>query len=281
MNSTFHKVNSEVYIMLNLDDLSIFVAFYNYGTLTRVAEEFHISQPTLTRTMKRVEDSFGVSLFTRTANRLEFNEIGEKAVVYAEELLKQAEQCQKNVIEYEKALHSLTIISCAPAPLWDLIPKLSRKNIGKTISSRLVSDLQQIEEDFRSYKCDIAVLPYPIKEDGIESTFFVEEHLYLSVPKNHELAKYKEITAEIINGYNCLLSPEIGFWENFCKTKLPNSKFLVQNDEFAFLELIKESNLPCFATNLSEDRQESENNRILIPITDAEANVKFYLVKHK
>ena len=49
--------------MLNLNDLSQLVAFYKYGTLTKVAEEFFISQPTITRTMKRIENEFGVPLF--------------------------------------------------------------------------------------------------------------------------------------------------------------------------------------------------------------------------
>ena len=57
--------------MLNLNDLSQLVALYKYGTLTKVAEEFFISQPTITRTMKRIENEFGVPLFKRTVNRIE------------------------------------------------------------------------------------------------------------------------------------------------------------------------------------------------------------------
>ncbi len=266
--------------MLNLEDLSLFVAFYKYGTLTKVAEEFHISQPTLTRNMKRVEEAFGVSLFRRTANRLEFNEVGEKAVSYAKELLRQADQCQTNVLTFDRKLHSLTVISCAPAPLWDLIPTLSRKYPDKTISSNLASDPDQIEADFKAHKYDFAILPYSIEEDGISSSFFEEEHLFLNVPSGHELAKYTEITADIINGYNCLLSPEIGFWENFCKTSLPSSKFLIQKDEFSFRELIRESSLPCFTTNLAGNYFSEFKNRVNIPITDEDANVKFFLIKH-
>lgn len=266
--------------MLNLEDLSQFVALYKYSTLTKVAEEFHISQPTITRTMKRVEDAFGVSLFHRTGNHIEFNAVGKKTVEYAEELLKAANNCYTNVITFEKQLHSLNIISCAPAPLWTLIPILSRKNLNKTISSKLVSDLEQIEKDFRLGKYDIAILPYPIEEDKIKSEFFIEENLYINVTIDHELASYDKVSASMINGYNCLLGPEIGFWENFCKNSLPDSKFLVQKDDFSFRELIHQSTLPFFTTNLAVDLGEDIENRINIPIIDADANVKFYLVKH-
>lgn len=266
--------------MLNLEDLSQLVAFYQYGTLTKVAEEFHISQPTITRTMKRIEEEFGISLFSRTGNHIEFNEVGKKAVEYATDLLHQAEQCHSNVVEYDRHLRSLSIISCAPAPLWDIIPILSREYPDKTISSKLTSDLDGIEKALRVHKYDYAILPHPIKDDNFICSFFEEEHLFISVPLNHALAKYTEVTAKQINGYNCLLSPEIGFWSNFCGTNLPNSKFLVQQDDFSFRELIKESTLPCFTTNLATGGVAEIKNRINIPITDADAHVKFYLIEH-
>ena len=59
--------------MLDLLDLEQLVAFADYGTLSKTAEQLHLSQPTITRTMKRIEDSFGVSLFVRGKNKIAFN----------------------------------------------------------------------------------------------------------------------------------------------------------------------------------------------------------------
>ncbi len=265
--------------MLNLEDLSQLVAFYKYGTLTKVAEEFHISQPTITRTMKRVEDSFGVSLFNRSANRIALNEVGIKAARYAEELLEEAEQCCSKVLAFENKINALNIFSCAPAPLWDLLPTLARKYPGKTITSKIIAEEEEIVHALREKNCNVAILTYPFEEEGFTCKKFKEEYLYLNVPKNHALANYKEVSADMINGYNCLLSPEIGFWEKFCKTKLPNSRFLVQEDEFAFLEIIKQSSLPCFTTNLALDNFTGLKNRIDIPITDEDAHATFYIVQ--
>ncbi len=267
--------------MLNLDDLTQLTAFYRYGTLTRVAEEFHISQPTITRTMKRIEESFGVPLFRRTANRIELNEVGIRAAEYAEDLLRQAEQCRSRVLDYDRKLHSLNVYSCAPAPLWDLLPVLSRKYSDRTIASRVIADEEQIMRDLREKNCDMGILTRPFHEPGFCSEEYEEEHLYLNVPADHELSRYSEITADIINGYNCLLSPEIGFWENFCKNRLPNSRFLVQHDQFAFEELIRSSSLPCFTTDLARGLFLSIPNRVDIPITDPDAHAVYYIVKPK
>lgn len=265
--------------MLNLNDLSQFVAFYRYGTLTKVAKEFFVSQPTLTRTMKRIEQEFGVSLFDRTANRIKLNETGTKAAELAEKLLDSAKDCLIQVRDFDRILHTVTIESCAPAPLWSFIPELSQKFPDKAISSKLCDDLTEIEKKLENKLCDVVILPYPLEKEEYVCKKYIEEHLSICVPPTHALAEYKELTTDIINGYNCLLSSDIGFWTNFHKRKLPASKFLIQTDEFAFKELIRESTLPCFTTDLARNYYGSEiDGRITIPITDEEANVSYYVV---
>lgn len=65
--------------MLDLLELEQLAAFAEYGTLSKAAQELHISQPTLTRTMKRLEEEFGVPLFVRGKNKIELNETGAEA----------------------------------------------------------------------------------------------------------------------------------------------------------------------------------------------------------
>ena len=206
---------------MNLNDLSQFVAFYRYGTLTKVAEEFFVSQPTLTRTMKRIEQEFGVSLFDRTANRIKLNETGTKAAGLAEKLLDSAKDCLIQVRDFDRILHTVTIESCAPAPLWSFIPELSQKFPDKAISSKLCDDLTEIEKKLENKLCDVVILPYPLEKEEYVCKKYIEEHLSICVPPTHALAEYKELTTDIINGYNCLLSSDIGFWTNFHKRKLP------------------------------------------------------------
>ena len=62
--------------MIDLNELSQLVAFADLGTLSRVAEEFHISTPSITRSMQHLEEAFGVPLFLRGKNKIELNENG-------------------------------------------------------------------------------------------------------------------------------------------------------------------------------------------------------------
>lgn len=263
--------------MFTFEDLLQFTAFSRLGTLSKVAQELHISQPTLTRTMKQVEAAFGVPLFLRTSNQIQLNETGKKAVEYAAGLLKAAEDAVLQIQAFDRQLHTITVESCAPAPLWSFLPALSRKHPGQTISSELCEP-EKILSDVLEHQCNIGILPYAIALDAIECQPLMEEHLSICVPPDHDLAQYKSVTCDMINGFNCLLSSEIGFWNELCREKMPSSRFLIQTDEFTFRELIRASSLPCFTTDLVEADQRPEN-RIIIPITDPEVNVTYYTIQ--
>lgn len=124
-------------------------------------------------------------------------------------------------------------------------------------------DLIQTDSDKRDCKtctegeCDIGILPGPLKayenaecemqeektEKDLVDVSYLREKLNVCIPKDHELAEKEELTMAQINGFNCLLRDQIGFWTDLCHEKMPASKFLVQTDEFAFEELIRASTL--------------------------------------
>ena len=123
--------------MLNLLELEQLAAFADCETLSKAAEKLNISQPTITRTMQHLEDEFGVPLFERTKNHIALNETGWKAVVHAKQLLKDAREAVEDVRAFDRSLHTITVSSCAPAPLWRLLPALSDAFPDMTISSAI------------------------------------------------------------------------------------------------------------------------------------------------
>ena len=104
--------------MFDLSELYQFVTYADCGTLSSAAEILHISQPTLTRTMRHVEEAFGVPLFQRGKNRIRLTETGKAAVEQARSLLAEAEKAIQTVQTFERNQHMITVHSCAPVPLW-------------------------------------------------------------------------------------------------------------------------------------------------------------------
>ena len=62
--------------MIEFEQLTHLIAFYEYKTLSNAANNLHISQPVLTRSMQKLEETLGLSLFERSKNRITFNETG-------------------------------------------------------------------------------------------------------------------------------------------------------------------------------------------------------------
>lgn len=271
--------------MLDLNELEQFVTFAKYGTLSKTAEILNISQPTITRTMQHVEEAFAVTLFERGKNRIALNETGEKAVECAEKLLREAENAIQTVRTFDKNMHTIKVESCAPAPLWTLLPDLTARFHENMISSRLTA-IKEIVRHVREGECDIGILPGPLKvyenaEKDLVDVSYLREKLNVCIPKDHELAEKEELTMAQINGFNCLLRDQIGFWTDLCHEKMPASKFLVQTDEFAFEELIRASTLFCFTTNFATDVNNLLEGRKIIPLTDPEADVTYHLICRK
>lgn len=50
-----------------------------------------------------------------------------------------------------------------------------------------------------------------------------------------------------------LLFQEIGFWHDLVKEKMPHSQFLLQSERYPFMELIENSTLPSFTTDLHHE----------------------------
>lgn len=266
--------------MLNLLELEQLITFADLGTLSKAAEKLYISQPTITRTMKNIEASFGVPLFIRNKNKIELNETGVQAVEYARSLLISAENAVQQVQSYHAKLHTISVQSCAPAPLWSLLPLLSTHFPERTVSSRL-SEQDVIVEEVSSGTCDIGILLHPVSIDDIACIPIAREKLSICISPSHELANRSSLTFDDLNGFNCLLRSQIGFWTELCHKKMPASKFLVQTDDFSFRELVQKSTLPCFTTNLATNMSDILKGRTIIPITDTEADVVYYFICKK
>lgn len=257
--------------MLDLYELQQLVAFGELGTLSKVAEKFHVSTPSITRAMQHVEAAFGVPLFIRGKNKIALNETGQMAVECGRRLLQEAAQTVSDVRAFDTRRRTIVVRSCAPAPLWELLRQLNTQQAGMMVSSAICRN-EEVLAAWEDGSCDIAILPFPV-EGGSEC---MREQLYVCVPQEHELAGYEALSFAQINGFNFLLRTELGFWDALCREKMPASKFLVQTDSAVFDELVNASSLPCFTTDYFYRGNEPYAGRVNIPLTDAEAHVIFY-----
>lgn len=260
--------------MFELYQLEQLLAVAACGTLSNAAEQLHISQPALSRSMQRLEAELQVSLFTRQKNKIELNENGRMAVDYARKIMEQSQDMISRIQAFDRSQRTILFGACAPAPLWEIPALLSDLYPDMTISSE-IRENDVLLQGLRNDVYQLIVLPFPVDEPGMICAKYGEEHLFFSLPPAHPLSGSKALYMKDLNGETMLLRNRLGFWRELTVRKMPDTRFLEQED-VAFDELVKFSALPSFATDLWLNREGNHVNRVNIPILDEEANVSYY-----
>jgi len=76
---------------LSLIQLRVFVAAAQCGSFTAAAKRLHMSQPTVSETIRRIEEQYGTPLFVRGARKLTLTTPGEELMPLAEQTLASAD----------------------------------------------------------------------------------------------------------------------------------------------------------------------------------------------
>lgn len=270
----------EIYLLQQLK------AFAEAGTLSGASEILHISQPALSNSMKKLEEIIGVKLFDRSSNRITLNENGRLAVTLAEDILNREKEMEERIRRFDRNNKTVALASCAPMPLWELVPVLTETYEGMTISSELLQDNDAILNGVTDgvYKIGVIHGNEPVLDYLTDFEYAVcgSEKLFLVVPHDHPLAVKEKVTGTDIDGQNLLLHSKIGFWYTLVREKLPNAHFLMMDDFDVFCSIAETEAFPSFATDASlKDQRPAPKNKKILPIDENYAVTSYIAVWKK
>lgn len=255
-------------------------AFAEYGTLSEAAEKLYLSQPALSRNMRRLEEDIGVPLFIRSKNKLELNENGKLAAELAVKALSEIDDIARQVQALERSRRTISLGICAPAPVWKISPLLTQFYPSMTIQTEAAAEAELLN-GLDSGKYHIAVLHFQPDGEKYASVVCAKENLFFSLPPTHKFADRASLSFADMDGENMLLMSDVGFWYDMTLRKMPHSRFLMQSDRYTFNELVAASVLPSFSTDLAKEYLAVNTDRTDIPVADPEARVTYYLVCRK
>ncbi len=271
----------EIYLLEQLD------AFAKFGTLSKASEELHLTQPSLTRSMQKLEELIGVPIFERTKNKLSLNENGLIAAEYARRILDEEDRMVDHLRALDRSTRTISVGAVAPGPLIEFVPSLSALFPDMSIASEVKTE-DELLAGLGNSVYQFVILTHLIEDKNLICERYGDEQLFVSLPKKHRLSKKKMLSFRELNGESFLMLSEVGVWDRLVRKNMPDSSFLIQNDQNALGELIEASNLPNFATDITirayENMQIPSRNlsdRVLIPISDESATMDFYIVANK
>ena len=257
--------------------LEQFEAVARCGTLLKASEELHISQPSLSRSMKKLEEELGASLFVRENSRISLNETGKLAADYARRALEANHEMIDRVTAFDRSLRTVSIGSCSPFPVNDLMPILQEQLPGKTLSTELVGNDEKLLAGLRDHLYQMVVLHHCPKDRDLFSQRYLEERLYIAVAKDHPMAERSSVSFEELKGVRILMTAHVGFWMDITLNKLNAADLLIQNSMDALAELIDASNLPFFNSDQMLKAGYQPPDRVALPISDPEAHATYWI----
>lgn len=267
--------------MIEIYLLEALCALYDYGTLSAAAEHLHISQPALSRSMQKLEDLLGVSLFDRTKNRITLNETGRMAAVMSRRILESEEDMITAVRNYDSSLHTVSAGYCAPGPMMEMPLHLTQIYPKMKVSSEMENE-DALLKGLRTGKYGFVIVPHAYEDEDTICIPCGTETLYFSLIPAHPAVLFKDqgLSFSQMNGETFVMASDIGIWRNLTMKMMPDSKFVLQDSLEALSAVINASTLPAFASDLTIRlfRSREDNGRIFIRILDPEATLHYHCV---
>ncbi len=178
---------------MTLQQLEYVVALADHRHFVRAAESCHITQPTLTMQLKKLEDEIGFQLFDRTKKPIELTPTGELVVMKAREILRETILLKDLVIQERDSLKGEFRIGVIPTVAPYLVPRFLNTFVKQNPNTQLIiQELQthEIVQALKSDQLDIGIAATPLEERNIrELALYYEPFLLYGFEGHHSLTK--------------------------------------------------------------------------------------------
>ena len=174
----------------------------------RAAELCHVSQPTLSVAIKKVEQQIGAPLFERGSNEIRTTPLGLEVVAQIkrvlDETLRLEEIASQNRDPLIGPLRVGVIYTIAPYLLPSLIPRLHQ--LAPQMPLYLREDFTgNLLPALKEGELDVLVLALPVDLPGVVSQKVYEEPFRVVVPASHTWATRESIHNDELDGEHLLL----------------------------------------------------------------------------
>ncbi len=193
---------------MTLTELKYIVAVAREKHFSKAAETCHVSQPTLSLGIKKLEEELGTRLFERSGGEVAATPLGEEIVRQAQGVLEQAARIKQIALMGKDPLSGDlrlgVIYTIAPY----LLPELMRH--AMVVAPRMQLMLQEnftvrLLEMLRAGELDCAILAEPFPDAGLAIAPLYDEPFMAAVPASHALAQRRSVGAQELKNETMLL----------------------------------------------------------------------------
>ncbi len=174
---------------MNLPQLEYFLAAVEHGSFSAAAVALHLSQPSVSEQVRRLEDELGVELFRRVGRGLVLTDAGKALRPHAERVLEDVREARESVVavrELRGGIATFGTFATAGEYLGaDLISEFRRRNPHVRVR---IFGLNSVEaaDDVRAGRIEGAIVALPVDDDQLDVRPVAEDELlFVSADPDH------------------------------------------------------------------------------------------------
>lgn len=197
---------------MSLRAYEYFVAVAEAQHFSKAAERCHVSQPTLSVQLKKLEERLGVSLFERHPRRVVMTFAGQAVLPKARQMLRLENEISQIAQAAQNPLVGRYNLGIIPTIAPYLLPRLTpfqQENTPELVPALQESKTESLVTDLRAGTLDAAILALPLAGiDDLSVTPLYGETFYLALPEKHPLAARKVVSTDDLGEGELLLLEE-------------------------------------------------------------------------
>jgi DNA-binding transcriptional LysR family regulator len=182
--------------MFDLAKLQAFVQAAESPSFSEAARRLHLSQPTLSRHIQRLESELGAELFIRTGHELKLTEAGRLLLPLARKLIREAVEIQQLTGSFQDKIVGHIRIACSTTAGKYLLPQFAarfrRRHPGVRVSI-LGCTQEHVVPRLLKEEADLGVVSYEACSGELECREFFRDHIVLIAPADHPWASHPAI----------------------------------------------------------------------------------------
>ncbi|MFF8785767.1 LysR family transcriptional regulator [Streptomyces sp. NPDC015125] len=162
--------------------------------VSRAAEELRVAQPSVSRTIARLETELGVPLFDRRGRTIRLNRYGAAFLARVERALDELDDARREMADAAGLDDgSVAVAAETLLPLTELLAGFRAAHPGVTLRC-LQSTPDMMRDQLRAREVDFCVASQPLSGPGLGSVRLLREEVLLVVPAGHPLAARERVT---------------------------------------------------------------------------------------
>lgn len=193
---------------IKLRDLHYLVALADTRHFGRAAAACHVSQPTLSAQLKKLEQYLGVQLIERGTRRASMTTAGERIVARARAMLEASDDIVEIAKSFADPLAGRLRLALLPTIGPYLLPRVTprlRKALPRLELMLYEYQTATLLARLRAGEIDAGILALPIDLDGLDVMPLYDEPFVLAAPSTHRLAKSGPLRTADLAGEAVLL----------------------------------------------------------------------------